>query len=268
MVEDNPALAAAQVRHFYELEQELTSTLARRMNVDLATDPRPTLIAATFLAVMRVAFEGCAHEGGFQTYEVVARVGEVFALASGRSPRLVRRLTAGPRRRSVLIRGVRLSAAGRAGRARAGRSAARPHGSARRRAAAGPATVSPSRLGLDDRGGLDHDDLVELQALGLRRRGDDEPRAGEARRPAARARGPRGQQREQPGHVGVGGDKADRALPRERLPAGVGDGGVHVGDPADPSDPGADRTEVGGVSSGAIGAAGRLAKSMIWRGTR
>ncbi|GAB3965400.1 TetR family transcriptional regulator [Actinoallomurus acanthiterrae] len=87
VIENNPALAVAQLRYFNELEQELTSILARRMNVDLATDLRPTLIGATFLAVMRVAFESCAHEGRFQTDEVTARIGEVFALASETLPR-------------------------------------------------------------------------------------------------------------------------------------------------------------------------------------
>ena len=58
------------------------------MNVELATDLRPTLVAATFLTVMRVAFEGCAREGLFQPDEVAARVEEVFAMASETLPRV------------------------------------------------------------------------------------------------------------------------------------------------------------------------------------
>ncbi|WP_433174659.1 TetR/AcrR family transcriptional regulator [Actinoallomurus sp. CA-150999] len=87
LVENNPALAIAQLRYFNELEQEMASILARRMDVELATDLRPTLIAATFLAVMRVAFEGCAREGLFQPDEIAARIGEVFAIASETLPR-------------------------------------------------------------------------------------------------------------------------------------------------------------------------------------
>ncbi|MEV0401239.1 TetR family transcriptional regulator [Actinoallomurus sp. NPDC050550] len=88
LIENNPALAMAQLRYFNELEQEMASILARRMDVELATDLRPTLVAATFLTVMRVAFEGCAREGLFQPDEVAARVEEVFAMASETLPRV------------------------------------------------------------------------------------------------------------------------------------------------------------------------------------
>ncbi|MCO5971775.1 TetR/AcrR family transcriptional regulator [Actinoallomurus soli] len=86
VIEHSPALEVAQLRYFSELEHELATILARRMNVDLATDLRPTLIAATFLTVMRIGFEGCAHEGLFQPDEVASRIEEVFAVAAETLP--------------------------------------------------------------------------------------------------------------------------------------------------------------------------------------
>ncbi|MCO6010304.1 TetR family transcriptional regulator [Actinoallomurus purpureus] len=87
VIDHNPALAIAQLRYFSELEHELATILARRMDADPATDLRPTLIAATFLTVMRVAFERCARDGLFQPDEVATRIEEAFALAAETLPR-------------------------------------------------------------------------------------------------------------------------------------------------------------------------------------
>lgn len=86
LIDQNPALAIAQLRYFNELEHGLATIIARRMDVDLATDLRPMLIAATFLTVIRIGFDGCAREGLFQPDEVASRIEEVFALASKTLP--------------------------------------------------------------------------------------------------------------------------------------------------------------------------------------
>ncbi|GAA4614421.1 hypothetical protein GCM10023195_62900 [Actinoallomurus liliacearum] len=86
LVERSPALAVSQLRYFSEMEQQLAAILARRMDVDVATDLRPTLIAATFLTVIRIGFDGCARDGLFQPDEVASRIEEVFAVAAETLP--------------------------------------------------------------------------------------------------------------------------------------------------------------------------------------
>lgn len=88
MVDQNPGLAVAQFRYFCELEQELAAIIARRMGADPVTDPRPALIVASFLSVVRVAFESCAREGITRPDQMAARVDETFALASDTIPRV------------------------------------------------------------------------------------------------------------------------------------------------------------------------------------
>jgi AcrR family transcriptional regulator len=81
LIDGTPALAAGQLRRFSETEQELATIIARRMGTDLAADVRPYLLVASFLTVVRVAFDGCARGHVVEPAELVPRVKELVALA-------------------------------------------------------------------------------------------------------------------------------------------------------------------------------------------
>lgn len=57
LIEGNPPLMAASLRHAVETEQLMAAEVARRQGVDPRQDPRPALIVACFNAVMRVAMD-------------------------------------------------------------------------------------------------------------------------------------------------------------------------------------------------------------------
>jgi AcrR family transcriptional regulator len=81
LIDGTPALAAGQLRRFFETEQKLATIMARRMGAGLADDMRPYLLVASFLTVVRVAFDGCARDEVIDPAEVVPRVEELVALA-------------------------------------------------------------------------------------------------------------------------------------------------------------------------------------------
>jgi AcrR family transcriptional regulator len=81
LIDGTPALAAGQLRRFSETEQELATIIARRMGTDLAADVRPYLLVASFLTVVRVAFDGCARDHVVEPAELVPHVKELVALA-------------------------------------------------------------------------------------------------------------------------------------------------------------------------------------------
>ncbi|MCW2947300.1 MAG: putative transcriptional regulator, TetR family [Actinoallomurus sp.] len=80
LIDGTPPLAAGQLRRFFETEQKLATIMARRMGAGLA-DMRPYLLVASFLTVVRVAFDGCARDEVIDPAAVVLRVEELVALA-------------------------------------------------------------------------------------------------------------------------------------------------------------------------------------------
>jgi AcrR family transcriptional regulator len=86
LIDGTPALVAGRLRRFAELEQAAAAVIARRMGVDLTRDARPHLLVASFLTVLRVAYEGCARDELIDPSEVVPRVRELIALAVGTLP--------------------------------------------------------------------------------------------------------------------------------------------------------------------------------------
>ncbi|ANZ18914.1 TetR family transcriptional regulator [Streptomyces noursei] len=55
MIESTPALVAAHLRRFTELEEQIAQLIARREGLDVDVDPRPRVLVAAFGGVMRVA---------------------------------------------------------------------------------------------------------------------------------------------------------------------------------------------------------------------
>ncbi|MFH9420664.1 TetR family transcriptional regulator [Streptomyces sp. NPDC017529] len=55
MIESTPALVAAHLRRYSELEEQIARLVARREGLDVAADPRPRVVVAAFSGVMRVA---------------------------------------------------------------------------------------------------------------------------------------------------------------------------------------------------------------------
>lgn len=81
LLDRTPALAAGQLRRFAETEQAAAAIVARRAGTDLLTDPRPQLLVASFMTVVRVAFESCARDAVVEPSEFVPRVRGLIALA-------------------------------------------------------------------------------------------------------------------------------------------------------------------------------------------
>jgi AcrR family transcriptional regulator len=81
LIDGTPALVAGRLRRYAELEQAAAAVIARRMGVDLMRDTRPHLIVASFLTVVRVAYEECARDDVTDPAEIVPRVRELIALA-------------------------------------------------------------------------------------------------------------------------------------------------------------------------------------------
>ncbi|MGG2463241.1 TetR family transcriptional regulator [Streptomyces sp. RGM 3693] len=55
MIESTPALVAAHLRRYTELEEQIAQLIARREGLDVDADPRPRVLVAAFSGVMRVA---------------------------------------------------------------------------------------------------------------------------------------------------------------------------------------------------------------------
>lgn len=81
LIDGTPALVTGKLRRSAELEQAAAAVIARRMGVDLMHDARPQLLVASFLSVVRVAYEDCARDEVTDPSAVVPRVRELIALA-------------------------------------------------------------------------------------------------------------------------------------------------------------------------------------------
>jgi AcrR family transcriptional regulator len=81
LLDSTPALAAGQLGRFAETEQAAAAIIARRTGTDLVTDPRPHLLVASFMTVIRVAFESCARDAVVEPADFVPRVRGLIALA-------------------------------------------------------------------------------------------------------------------------------------------------------------------------------------------
>jgi AcrR family transcriptional regulator len=86
LIETTPALVAGHLRRSAATEQAAAAVIARRMEVDPAADARPHLMVASFLSVLRVAYEGCVRDELVEPPEVVTRVRDLVALAADTLP--------------------------------------------------------------------------------------------------------------------------------------------------------------------------------------
>ncbi|MHB6907140.1 TetR family transcriptional regulator [Streptomyces sp. DB-54] len=55
MIESTPALVAAHLRRYTELEEQIAQLIAHREGLDVDADPRPRVLVAAFSGAMRVA---------------------------------------------------------------------------------------------------------------------------------------------------------------------------------------------------------------------
>lgn len=55
IIETTPALVAAHLRYSAEMEERLAAEIAHRENVDIDADPRPRVLVAAYIGVMRAA---------------------------------------------------------------------------------------------------------------------------------------------------------------------------------------------------------------------
>lgn len=72
LIEENPHLMAASLRHAMETERLMTAVIARRQGVDLHADLRAALTVACFNAVSRVAMDEWNERGALGTPELAA----------------------------------------------------------------------------------------------------------------------------------------------------------------------------------------------------
>ena len=97
-VQGDPHLLAALVAHMAAFERVLADAVAERTGVDAGSDPYPALLAASAMAVARVALLYWARAGGTRAPEDLARAG-FRALSSGltNTSQLLTSLGKGPR---------------------------------------------------------------------------------------------------------------------------------------------------------------------------
>lgn len=81
LVETTPALLAARMARYSEVEKVHADVIARRLGMDPETDLRPHLIVAAHFGAVRVAFEDCAKHEIWDPRTVAARVEETVDLA-------------------------------------------------------------------------------------------------------------------------------------------------------------------------------------------
>lgn len=86
LIDGTPALVTGRLRRYAELEQAAAAVIARRMDVDPTRDARPHLVVASFLMVVRVAYQGCARDELIDPSEIVPRVRELIAQAAATLP--------------------------------------------------------------------------------------------------------------------------------------------------------------------------------------
>jgi AcrR family transcriptional regulator len=86
LIDGTPALVAGRLRRFAELEQAAAAVIAHRMGLDVTHDARPHLLVASFLTVVRLAYEGCARDELVTPAEIVPRVRDLIEQAVGTLP--------------------------------------------------------------------------------------------------------------------------------------------------------------------------------------
>lgn len=86
IVESSPALTAGHLRRYAVTEERAATVIAGRMGVDPVADTRPQLLVASFLTVVRVAFERCARDEVLEPEEIIPRVRTLIGLAVGTLP--------------------------------------------------------------------------------------------------------------------------------------------------------------------------------------
>jgi AcrR family transcriptional regulator len=80
LIDATPALTAGQMVYYSHTERQLTACIADRMGPVPEGDLRPVLLAAHFMAAVRVGFEDCAQRDVFESQAVEARVLEAASL--------------------------------------------------------------------------------------------------------------------------------------------------------------------------------------------
>ncbi|MDI2126416.1 TetR family transcriptional regulator [Yinghuangia seranimata] len=83
LIEANPTLMAATLRHAMETERLMAAEIARRQGVDPHTDLRPALTVSCFNAVVRVAMDEWTERGAMHTSELAAAIDEAWRAMAG-----------------------------------------------------------------------------------------------------------------------------------------------------------------------------------------
>jgi AcrR family transcriptional regulator len=81
LIESTAALTAGNLRRYAATEEAAAVVIASRMGAVLPSDARPYLLVASFLTVVRVAFEGCVRDEVIEPSEIVPRVRALIELA-------------------------------------------------------------------------------------------------------------------------------------------------------------------------------------------
>ncbi|MCF2529079.1 TetR family transcriptional regulator [Yinghuangia soli] len=83
LIEANPTLMAASLRHALETERLMAAEIARREGVDPARDLRPALTVTCFNAVVRVAMEVWTDDGAVDAQGLESLIDEAWATMGG-----------------------------------------------------------------------------------------------------------------------------------------------------------------------------------------
>ncbi|WTW93180.1 TetR family transcriptional regulator [Streptomycetaceae bacterium NBC_01309] len=83
LIEGNPTLMAASLRHAMETERLMAAEIARRQGVDPQRDLRPAITVSCFNAVVRVAMDEWTERGAFDPEELAATVDAAWSAMSG-----------------------------------------------------------------------------------------------------------------------------------------------------------------------------------------
>jgi AcrR family transcriptional regulator len=83
LIEANPTLTAASLRHAAETERLMAAEIARRQGVDPQHDMRPALTVSCFNAVMRVAMEEWNERGAYATEDLAVVVDQAWTTMAG-----------------------------------------------------------------------------------------------------------------------------------------------------------------------------------------
>ncbi|MGH3424957.1 MAG: TetR family transcriptional regulator [Nocardioidaceae bacterium] len=78
LVRDNPSLLPRQLGKYAAYERALCEALSERLGVDADADPRPALLAALAVSVIRVAIRGWTADGGRPLTDLVDEAFDVI----------------------------------------------------------------------------------------------------------------------------------------------------------------------------------------------